>query len=103
MKINGPESISKILTAYQNQVKKTPKSTATKQENPVEEGKDLLEISPLAKTLQMYRQELAGISDVRPELVKAIQQQIKEGNFIMEAKKIAAGLIEEANLLDEEI
>ena len=103
MKINGPENISKILAAYHNQIKRTNKNTPAKQENPVEEDKNLLEISSQAKARLKYRQELAGISEVRPELVKAIQQQIKEGNFVIEAEKIAAGLIEEINLLDEEI
>jgi negative regulator of flagellin synthesis FlgM len=102
MKINGPDNISKILETYHNQAKKINKRAQTKQEKPVDEGKNLLEISPQAKELQRCRQELARLSDVRPELVKAIQQQIKEGNFIIEAKKIAAGLIEEINLQDKE-
>ncbi|HCJ79359.1 MAG TPA: flagellar biosynthesis anti-sigma factor FlgM [Desulfotomaculum sp.] len=102
MKINGPDNISNILDVYQLQVNKAGKRAQTKQESPVDEGKDLLEISPEAKELQRYRQELAGLSDARPELVKAIQQQIKEGNFIIEAKKIAAGLIEEINSPSEE-
>lgn len=103
MKINGPYNISKILETYHNQVKKINKHAQTKQENPVDERNNLLEISSQAKELQKCLQELAGFSDVRPELVKAIQQQIKEGNFIIEAKKIAAGLIEEINLREGEI
>lgn len=96
MKINNIGHIYKILETYHTQLKQTAKNTRVRPKNTLGEEKNLLEISPEAKELQMYRQKLADLElKVRPEVVNTIQQQIKEGTFAINEEKIATGLIEE--------
>lgn len=95
MKINEISNLTKILEAYQTKIKQPGKVIRAKKEDAVKEEKSLLEISPEAKELQMYHQKLAEVELERPELVKAIKQQIEEGTFEIDILKIAAGIIEE--------
>lgn len=59
---------------------------------------DRLEISPLARELQLYRARLAGLSDVRQEKVEEIRRQLAEGSYRIDARKIAAAMLEERRL-----
>lgn len=70
-------------------------ANAAGQEEP---SADRLEISPLARELQLYRARLEELRDVRQEKVAEIRRQLAEGSYRIDARKIAAAMLEERRL-----
>lgn len=59
---------------------------------------DRLEVSPLARELQLYRAHLAKLPEMRREKVEEIKRQLAEGSYRIDAYKIAAAMLEERRL-----
>jgi len=61
---------------------------------------DILDISPEARQVQIYRAELKELPDVREDLVSSIKKRIQEGTYKPDVGKIADGILEDKISID---
>jgi len=90
VKINGTGGIDPIK-AYTAQLKKAD----TKDKAGGQARGDSLEISPEAMKIQSYLVRLENVPGVRDDLVASLKNQIKEGTYSPDSKKIASGILQE--------
>lgn len=90
------------LDAYIKNVKDKRKIGVSEQasKNVFEEDKVVL--SPKAREVQEAKKVLSTIPDIREDEVVRIKKEIEEGNYKIEGKKLAAKMIRESLLKDQE-
>lgn len=82
MKINSNIGVQSVVKAYQNNMPKTEKKSATGFEA------DKIEISDEARVKQAAMQAAKQIPDIREDKVAEIKQQIKDGTYRPTADQI---------------
>ncbi len=100
MKIMGKNPLIH-LDAYAKNVTKTEEivnNDAQKSEGVAKGDKVIL--SPKAKAIQEAKKLLENVPDIREEKVARIKEQIKNGTYTVDAKKVAARMVEESVLND---
>jgi negative regulator of flagellin synthesis FlgM len=99
-----PGSISGKIDSYVKQVNKDKtKSGAVsdkQRSNETSPSQDSVELSPQAKGMQEAMRILDTLPDVREDKVAQIKQQIEEGSYEIDGKKIAEKMIGEALVND---
>ena len=100
MKIMGKNPLIHLDT-YAKNVAKTEESV--KKDAQQSEGAakgDKVILSPKAKAIQEAKKLLENVPDIREEKVAQIKEQIKNGTYTVDAKKVAAKILEESVLND---
>jgi len=100
MKIMGKNPLIQ-LDAYTKHVRDAEK-TAGKNDADHTMGarQDKVVLSPLAKAIQEAKTILESVPDVREDKIARIKEQISNGTYTIDEKKVAAKMIEES-LLNE--
>ena len=100
MKISG-NNPSVNLDAYLRNAKNGGKVKDSKESNGKLSGsEDAVTLSPKAKEIQEAKRLLESLPDIREEKIAKIKQQIDEGDYRIDEKRIAEKMIEES-LLNE--
>ncbi len=100
MKITGKDP-SVNLEAYVKNIKDKKKIDASSGQAPKEIPKsDKVVLSPRAKEIQEAKKLLDSVPDIQEEKVARIKEQIENGTYKIDAKKIAQKMIKES-LLNE--
>lgn len=59
---------------------------------------DSVEISPLAREMQLYQATLKNLPDVREDIVNALKERLQLGSYRPASSEIGEGIIKEAKL-----
>lgn len=87
MKVTGVNQIMSAYHAQTSPAKKTEKSNAT-------QGTDTFSLSPAAKDIQVARQALAQVPDIRQDKVDQIKAQLESGTYHVTGKEVAEKLFQ---------
>ena len=90
------------LDAYIKNVKDKKKIDISKQPLKDVFEEDKVVLSPKAREVQEAKRVLDSLPDIREEDVARIKNEIKQGTYKIEGKKLAAKMIKEALLKDQE-
>ena len=90
------------LDAYIKNVKDKRKIDISKQPFKDVFEEDKVVLSPKAREVQEAKRVLDSLPDIREEDVARIKNEIKQGTYKIEGKKLAAKMIKEALLKDQE-
>ena len=101
MKITEKDN-SVNLDAYIKNVKDKRKIDVSKQTSKDVLEEDKVVLSPKAREVQEAKKVLSILPDIREEEVARIKKEIKEGTYKIEGKKLAAKMIRESLLKDQE-
>ena len=96
MQISGRDPI-RFLEKYLLDVKEvsdSPPASGISEKPPVRQ--DQVEISARAKASQVLLQQVNTLPDVRSNRVNEVRQQIASGQYVVEDRKVAAGLVRSA-------
>jgi len=99
MKISGENQFVKA-NAYVNNVRDKEKAESSSGQTTQVSTEDSVVLSPKAKEIQQARKLLEEVPDIREEKVARLKEQIENGTYEIDAKKIAAKMIRES-LLNE--
>ncbi len=102
MEINGNIPVVKI-DAYANSVKERtlPQASSSRQNiESVLNNEDTVEISQNARAAKRIIEQVESIPDVREKKIEDIRNQIEEGTYQIDGKKIAFKMMK-ASLIDE--
>ena len=100
MKIMGKDPLIHLDTYAKNVTKAEESVKKDAQEPGVASKGDKVLLSPKAKAIQEAKKILETVPDVREDKVARIKEQIKNGTYTIDAKKIAAKMVEESVLND---
>ena len=101
MKITEKNS-SVNLDAYIKNVKDNRKIDSLKQAPKDVFEEDKVVLSPKAREVREAKKVLNTLPDIREELVARVKNEIKEGTYQIEGKRLAAKMIKESLLKDQE-
>ncbi len=87
MRIDG---IKNITNAY-----KSNRLTKASQISKIKKEKDSLDISDLAKELQIAKKAVKNAPDIRQDKVDDIKKRIQSGNYNVSAKEVADKMMEQ--------
>jgi negative regulator of flagellin synthesis FlgM len=90
------------LDAYIKNIKDKKKIDSSKQASKNIFEEDNVVLSPKAREVQEAKKVLNTLPDIREELVARIKNEINEGTYKIEGKKLAAKMIKESLLKDQE-
>lgn len=90
------------LDAYIKNVEDKRKADNSKQTSKAVFEEDKVVLSPKAKEVRYAKEALKNIPDIRQEEVARVKNEIKEGTYKIEGKKIAAKMIRESLLRDQD-
>ena len=90
------------LDAYIKNVKDKRKIDISKQPFKDVFEEDKVVLSPKAREVQEAKRVLDSLPDIREEDVARIKNEIKQGTYKIEGEKLAAKMIKEALLKDQE-
>jgi flagellar biosynthesis anti-sigma factor FlgM len=90
------------LDAYIKNVKDKRKIDISKQTSKDVFEEDKVVLSPKAREVREAKKVLSMLPDIREEEVARIKKEIKEGTYKIEGKKLAAKMIRESLLKDQE-
>ena len=90
------------LDAYIKNVKDKRKIDISKQPFRDVFEEDKVVLSPKAREVQEAKRVLDSLPDIREEDVARIKNEIKQGTYKIEGEKLAAKMIKEALLKDQE-
>ncbi|RJQ30989.1 MAG: flagellar biosynthesis anti-sigma factor FlgM [Peptococcaceae bacterium] len=93
MKIDQNYEVLKVYWQRVGQVKGVEKTTAAG-----ELQGDSVEISPLAREMQLYQAALRDLPDIREEAVSALKKQLQDGSYQPSGAEIGQGIIKEVKL-----
>ncbi|AEG15360.1 flagellar biosynthesis anti-sigma factor protein FlgM [Desulfofundulus kuznetsovii DSM 6115] len=96
MRITNNLDPRQVMDVYQKRLKieENKKNGSPKHFPPA----DSVEISDRARELQFYRLHLKKLPEVRVELVESVKKRLAEGTYLVDRKKVAAGIMEERRL-----
>ncbi|NTW05063.1 MAG: flagellar biosynthesis anti-sigma factor FlgM [Peptococcaceae bacterium] len=97
MKINGYGNVPDLIRAYNDQKKST--ESKGKGSAAIDKGKDTLELSVRAQEMKEIKLSMDNINEIRDEKISQIKKAIENGEYRIDARKIADGIIQE-RLLD---
>lgn len=90
------------LDAYIKNVKDKRKIDSPKQASKDVFEEDKVVLSPKAREVQEAKKVLKTLPDIREEEIVRIKNEIKEGTYKIEGKKLAAKMIKESLLKDQD-
>jgi negative regulator of flagellin synthesis FlgM len=90
------------LDAYIKNVKDKKKISSSKQDSKDVFLEDKVVLSPKAREVQEAKKVLDTLPDIRKEEIARIKNEIREGTYKIEGKKLAAKMIKESLLKDQE-
>ena len=90
------------LDAYIKNVKDKRKIDSSKQASKDIFEEDKVVLSPKAREVREAKKVLNTLPDIREELVARVKNEIKEGTYQIEGKRLAAKMIKESLLKDQE-
>lgn len=93
MKVSGLNGIGPIQT-YRVQAGKQVKERGATEGIAVTRA-DVVELSPTAQELQVYRARLQELPEIREELVAAIRERVARGEFQVDVQRIVSGIAAE--------
>ena len=100
MKIMGKNPLIH-LDVYAKNVTKAEESTKNAAQKSAAAAKgDKVLLSPKARAFQEAKKILESLPDVREDKVACIKEQIRNGTYTIDDKKVAAKMIEESVLND---
>ena len=103
MKVTGENSFVN-LDAYLRNVKEQRRAGAgTAGECPQKPGEDTVELSPEVRQIREAKAVLDTVPDVNEEKVAGIKARIENGTYTIDEAKIAAKIVRDALLGDEEL
>ena len=89
------------LDAYAKNVTNAEKASKKEAHEAGQSGRrDQVILSPKAKAIQEAKKLLESLPDVREDRVAQIKEQIRNGTYKIDAKKVAAKMVEESLLND---
>jgi negative regulator of flagellin synthesis FlgM len=99
MKINGYGNVPDLIKSYNDQKKIT--ESKNRGSLGVDKGRDTLELSAKAREMKEIKLSMSNINEIRDEKVSQIKRDIENGEYKINARKIADGIVQE-NLLDRQ-
>jgi flagellar biosynthesis anti-sigma factor FlgM len=102
MKITEKDNSVNLDAYIKNVVKDKRKIDISKQASKDVLVEDKVVLSPKAREVQEAKKVLSTLPDIREEEVARIKKEIKEGTYKIEGKKLAAKMIRESLLKDQE-
>lgn len=85
------------INSYINHVQQKSASTdAPSNKEKAKTGEDSVDLSQNARDLKLAQAALRDLPEIRSEKVAALKQQIEDGSYEIEPKKIAGKMIEES-------
>jgi negative regulator of flagellin synthesis FlgM len=99
MKINGYGNVPDLIKSYNDQKKTT--GSKSRDSVAVDKGRDTLELSAKAREMKEIKLSMSNINEIRDEKVSQIKKDIENGEYKINARKIADGIVQE-NLLDRQ-